>query len=1157
MMKNNLLCKISALAILLVLLMECEAVPAFAAKQKSDDAIVIRTAEDLLQLAEDCSLDTWSQEKKVLLDCDISLENVDFLPIPTFGGSFDGQGHKITGLNLNDNVSPAGLFGIIQEGASVENLHVSGAVAPGGEAVNAGGICGINYGLIRSCSFQGIAAGEENIGGICGINGVSGMVSGCHMKGNLSGEKRTGGIAGYNLGTVTECVNRSYVNTESVDPSLELEDFQSLEELLRTTAEETYHIATDTGGICGYSTGLVLTCTNEGDVGYIHIGYNVGGIAGRSSGHISSCENKGTVYGRKDVGGIVGQMEPYIILKVSSDWVQALQKEMKTLNGMVNDATDGLEESAAVLSAHMENLNSGIGTAGQLTHSLAGSLAEYGNQTIMEIKRTGEILQASAAQLEVIAQNGVTVGATLGYALQQLELAVDELENVSALGSSTLRRVQDAVGELKKGKNNFNEGAVLVQQGVADLKEGIFTDVSAAENALKTITKGLKQMSQGISSMVDGVEALREALKDDPILTEKVEDALKSIHTALETQADALKNIADGSEILLENFDLDLEKLENGFEKIKKSAASFKAAGRNLEEALNNLEAALNLMKAGSDQMTSALGQIGDAVNSFQSVAWSMTGLMREVEELFDYLSSVNPVQIAHPDQSIAGTAEALYGTFAQMQSELGELNGNLNSIAAETAGSIRKINNQFMVIMDLMMNAVQSMEEEGTEILEDTSDDEIDAVTSGKVYSSHNYGVIYGDVNVGGIAGTMAVESELDPEDDLEELGSSRHTYELKCILQSCSNYGQVTSRKNYAGGSCGKVDLGLVTGCENYGTVSSETGNYVGGIAGAASSAIRHSLAKSFLSGGSYIGGIAGILPQGEAGRIQNCYAMVEITEYDQYAGAICGGYEGKFSKNYFVSDTLAGLNRVSLEGKAEPISYKKLKKVKNLPTEFLEFTLTFTDGENILKTLKFDYGTSFSEKVLPEIPEKEGYYGVWSRTSLENLRFDTIVAAEYRRYVTALESTACRKDGRPVFFTGGRYLEEDVLQVRLEKRDMDEETSTVTENWILNLPDDGQTVHQIRYLKPDEQDGNVKVSVLKDGTWEEVDCEAFGTYVIFEAEGLEVYVQTETAEHSSIFLAVLAGCGAAVLIVIAVIIRGIVSRRKKKNTVQPPVD
>ena len=66
----------------------------------------------------------------------------------------------------------------------------------------------------------------------------------------------------------------------------------------------------DTGGITGYNAGTIRACENRAIVGYQHVGYNVGGIAGRSCGYITVCQNAGAVYGRKDVGGITGQMEP-------------------------------------------------------------------------------------------------------------------------------------------------------------------------------------------------------------------------------------------------------------------------------------------------------------------------------------------------------------------------------------------------------------------------------------------------------------------------------------------------------------------------------------------------------------------------------------------------------------------------------------------------------------------------------------------------------------------------------------------------------------------------------------------------------------------------------------------------------------------------------
>lgn len=59
--------------------------------------ITITTVADLLELTRNCSLDTWSQGKTVRLAADLDLTGAAFTPIPTFGGTFDGQGHTISG----------------------------------------------------------------------------------------------------------------------------------------------------------------------------------------------------------------------------------------------------------------------------------------------------------------------------------------------------------------------------------------------------------------------------------------------------------------------------------------------------------------------------------------------------------------------------------------------------------------------------------------------------------------------------------------------------------------------------------------------------------------------------------------------------------------------------------------------------------------------------------------------------------------------------------------------------------------------------------------------------------------------------------------------------------------------------------------------------
>ena len=122
-------------------------------------AVEIRTAKQLCEFSRSCTLDTWSRGKTVTLAADIDLTGVDFAPVPTFGGVFDGGGHTVSGLSVRWDGSHQGLFRYVQEGAVIRDLKVSGTVAPGGSASAVGGIAGRNYGTIQGCSFSGTASG--------------------------------------------------------------------------------------------------------------------------------------------------------------------------------------------------------------------------------------------------------------------------------------------------------------------------------------------------------------------------------------------------------------------------------------------------------------------------------------------------------------------------------------------------------------------------------------------------------------------------------------------------------------------------------------------------------------------------------------------------------------------------------------------------------------------------------------------------------------------------------------------------------------------------------------------------------------------------------------------------------------------------------------
>ena len=79
---------------------------------------------------------------------------------------------------------------------------------------------------------------------------------------------------------------------------------------------------------------------------------------------------------------------------------------------------------------------------------------------------------------------------------------------------------------------------------------------------------------------------------------------------------------------------------------------------------------------------------------------------------------------------------------------------------------------------------------------------------------------------------------------------------YQLKSILQACTNRGDILARKDCAGSVCGSMELGLIYGCYGYGSVESESGDYVGGIVGLTQGVVRACWAKCSLRGGSFLG-------------------------------------------------------------------------------------------------------------------------------------------------------------------------------------------------------------------------------------------------------------------------------------------------------------
>ena len=270
----------------------------------TDTPIEISSAEDLKKIGTEPD---FPLNGSYVLTANINLgasAEKPWTSIGNFTGTFDGAGYKISGLYLNaDNLGPAdqglGLFTMVGEGGTVENLTVEGVIDGTNAGVGIGGIVGKNNGgIISNCTSIVDITGsvDSNVGGIVGSS-ESGTIENCCNTGSInvtgSVDSNVGGIvglAGNPNGRVTVTVENCE-NTGNV----------------YVTAVKSKGLI---GGIVGRANGgsTVSNCRNSGDISANKEGNSItGGIVGDNYGAISRCYNTGAVSADGATGGVAGQ----------------------------------------------------------------------------------------------------------------------------------------------------------------------------------------------------------------------------------------------------------------------------------------------------------------------------------------------------------------------------------------------------------------------------------------------------------------------------------------------------------------------------------------------------------------------------------------------------------------------------------------------------------------------------------------------------------------------------------------------------------------------------------------------------------------------------------------------------------------------------------
>ncbi len=342
----------AGLSLILIIMTVISIMPINVSAEDSLNVIEISRVNELIEFANKCKYDSYSKDKIVKLTADIDVSGSDFKGISYFAGTFDGGSHIISGFNVDYKGSDFGFFRYIAESGFITNLNISGSINATGSQENIGGIAGVNKGVINESSFSGKVNASTATGAIAGYNHENAKIVSCTSDADILATNQTGGIAGVNDGLISSCTSKSRVNTQELDTTLDIGgvDVGTLN-LTQNVIDRN-----DMGGIAGESTGIISDCVNYGKIGFAHTGYNVGGIAGKQSGKVITCSNEGEIYGRKDVGGIVGQAEPDIESEYLNDRVDDVQSSIDIINSTLNNMSSSMNNASSDVKSYTENI---------------------------------------------------------------------------------------------------------------------------------------------------------------------------------------------------------------------------------------------------------------------------------------------------------------------------------------------------------------------------------------------------------------------------------------------------------------------------------------------------------------------------------------------------------------------------------------------------------------------------------------------------------------------------------------------------------------------------------------------------------------------------------------------------------------------------------
>jgi hypothetical protein len=478
--------------------------------------------------------------------------------------------------------------------------------------------------------------------------------------------------------------------------------------------------------------------------------------------------------------------------------------------------------------------------------------------------------------------------------------------------------------------------------------------------------------------------------------------------------------------------------------------------------------------------------------------------------------------------QTLTAMPNTLRGILSATENTVNTLTKNLNAISAQ---------------LGAMGETVNHASEHLSAEIADVSDQDTEELLTCKVESCINSGTVLADLNVGGIAGAISMENDLDILEDWEQNGEESLNLQvtIRAVILNCANSGTVTGVKQNVGGIVGGQLFGLIRDSVNTGRIQGENADYVGGIAGLSTGYIRSNQVKSEISGKTYVGGIAG-----SASIVTDSLAQVKFTGGNEKLGAVLG-----FAEKTYTDETnpIAGNFYLPTEqdsGAIDGISYvgiaesKTLADLESLPELFRTVTIRFLAEDKLVAEIRLHPGESLAESKIPAVPAKAGFAGQWDGLkdrNLENILFDMTFDAVYTAHSAVIQTESLRDNGRPLVLAEGSFTKQAVITASASSfSPTPDGKESLLESWTITLNEQAEA---IRILLPEGADAEqIVLYVSQSGDrWENVPFTVDGSYLVLSpvSDNFHLAIAQKQNNQNMLILTVVGAAAAVALYLI----------------------